>query len=227
MSCRGTPRTPKNPPKCATPKSSKPPKNREVSNEAGNTGKVLTNTFASEGRSAKKRTHPVTPVGDPFQTPTAPQRRENPRYLFTPDCFVNVSLNATPKVPKKTPSAPERSGEESNLTVAVRVRPMNRRELTKISVGNIIEVKGNEITVLAGKTADSSAGITRGFTYDHTFWSCNSQHSDYADQKVIFDKIGRPLVDKAFEGYNVCLFAYGQTSSGKSYSMMGIDTGKL
>lgn len=225
MSCRNTPRTPKNPLKGVTPKSSnKPPRKREVSNEAGSTGKFLNTAFSLESRSGRKRANP--PSNDPFQTPTTTPKRENPRYYFTPECFANVSLDASVRSVKKTPAAQEQESEVSNLTVAVRVRPMNKRELTLPSISNIIHVKNNEVTVLAGSTADSSAGITREFVYDCAFWSCNSQHQDYADQKVIFESIGMPLVDKAFEGYNVCLFAYGQTSSGKSYSMMGIDAGR-
>lgn len=29
------------------------------------------------------------------------------------------------------------------------------------------------------------------------------------------------MLEHAFEGYNVCIFAYGQTGAGKSYTMMG------
>lgn len=29
------------------------------------------------------------------------------------------------------------------------------------------------------------------------------------------------MLAHAFEGYNVCIFAYGQTGAGKSYTMMG------
>lgn len=29
------------------------------------------------------------------------------------------------------------------------------------------------------------------------------------------------MLEHAFEGYNVCVFAYGQTGAGKSYTMMG------
>ena len=39
----------------------------------------------------------------------------------------------------------------------------------------------------------------------------------------VFDTLGKPLLDSVFKGYNTCLFAYGQTSAGKSYSMMGED----
>ena len=37
----------------------------------------------------------------------------------------------------------------------------------------------------------------------------------------MFNEIGYDLMENSFAGYNACLFAYGQTSSGKSYSMMG------
>lgn len=37
----------------------------------------------------------------------------------------------------------------------------------------------------------------------------------------MYDDIGLEMLDHAFEGYNVCIFAYGQTGAGKSYTMMG------
>lgn len=118
------------------------------------------------------------------------------------------------------------TSEISNLTVAVRVRPMNAKECTIPSMTNVVSVEDNEVTVLAGINADSSAGVSHSFHYDYAFWSCNPNHEDYADQETVFRGTTMPLVDKAFAGYNACLFAYGQTGSGKSYSMMGIDNGR-
>ena len=37
----------------------------------------------------------------------------------------------------------------------------------------------------------------------------------------VFSDLGQGVLDAAFEGYNACLFAYGQTSAGKTYTMMG------
>ena len=33
--------------------------------------------------------------------------------------------------------------------------------------------------------------------------------SPYADQDLVFNDYGIPLIDNAFAGYNVCMFAYG------------------
>lgn len=44
---------------------------------------------------------------------------------------------------------------------------------------------------------------------------------NFASQKQVYDDIGVEMLDHAFEGYNVCIFAYGQTGAGKSYTMMG------
>lgn len=113
--------------------------------------------------------------------------------------------------------------EISNLTVAVRVRPLNAQECSNAGVTNIVQVVGNEIIVSAGTTADNSAGVSHCFQYDQAFYSCNMESSNYANQETVFNGTGMSLIDKAFEGYNTCLFAYGQTGSGKSYSMMGIE----
>ena len=37
----------------------------------------------------------------------------------------------------------------------------------------------------------------------------------------MFEDLGTDVIQAAFEGYNACIFAYGQTGAGKSYSMMG------
>lgn len=146
----------------------------------------------------------------------------------TPECFSKISIE-TPKrpiVPKPDDAnVTKDSSETSNLSVAVRVRPMNAKECKTPSVSNVISVDQNQVIVLSGTTADHLAGVVHSFQYDYAFWSCNIENENYADQKKVFEDLALPLVDKAFEGYNACLFAYGQTGSGKSYSMMGIDEG--
>ena len=49
------------------------------------------------------------------------------------------------------------------------------------------------------------------------------QESDpqFATQRQVYEDLGIEMLDHAFEGYNVCIFAYGQTGAGKSYTMMG------
>jgi len=129
----------------------------------------------------------------------------------TPDCFSKVHVE-TPRNKADPEDLPVLMGEEtSNLTVGVRVRPLNMREQNDTAVVNVVNVDGSEITVMY----DSGTAYT--FTYDHCFWSCDPQHNQFASQDVIFTTMVQPLIDKAFLGYNACLFAYGQTGSGKSY----------
>ena len=37
----------------------------------------------------------------------------------------------------------------------------------------------------------------------------------------VFDDLGKDVLEAAFEGFNTCVFAYGQTGAGKSYSITG------
>jgi hypothetical protein len=66
---------------------------------------------------------------------------------------------------------------------------------------------------------DNHKGRTHKFYYDHSFCSMDRTSPNYASQEFVFSKIGLPLVDRCMDGYNCCLFAYGQTSSGKSYRL--------
>jgi hypothetical protein len=42
-----------------------------------------------------------------------------------------------------------------------------------------------------------------------------------SNQEEIFLLGGKPVVESVFEGFNGTIFAYGQTSSGKTYTMQG------
>lgn len=35
--------------------------------------------------------------------------------------------------------------------------------------------------------------------------------NNFASQDIVFDALGRDILDNAFQGYNACIFAYGQT----------------
>ncbi|XP_071386944.1 kinesin-like protein KIF13B, partial [Centroberyx affinis] len=118
----------------------------------------------------------------------------------------------------------DNSLNDSNVKVAVRVRPMNRRE-KDLKTKCVVEVEGNQ-TVLHPASVNMSKGDPRNqpkvFAYDHCFWSMDeSQKDKFAGQDVVFQCLGESLLDNAFMGYNACIFAYGQTGSGKSYTMMG------
>ena len=50
------------------------------------------------------------------------------------------------------------------------------------------------------------------FAFDHCFNSINVK-GDYAGQEKVFQCLGRDILDNAFQGYNACIFAYGQTGN--------------
>ncbi|XP_035389837.1 kinesin-like protein KIF1A isoform X3 [Electrophorus electricus] len=105
----------------------------------------------------------------------------------------------------------------ASVKVAVRVRPFNSRELGKESKC-IIQMSGNTTTIINPKQPKEN----KSFNFDYSYWSHTSPEDvNYACQKQVYKDIGEEMLLHAFEGYNVCIFAYGQTGAGKSYTMMG------
>jgi len=118
-----------------------------------------------------------------------------------------------------------------SVQVGVRVRPFNAREKKKESEC-IISMPGENQTRIKDEK-----GKEKIYTFDHSFWSHDGYKTlddgylapiddKYADQKMIFDTVGKQVLDNAWQGYHCCLFAYGQTGSGKSYSMVGYGANK-
>ncbi|XP_051645572.1 centromere-associated protein E isoform X11 [Manacus candei] len=96
--------------------------------------------------------------------------------------------------------------DEGAVTVCVRVRPLIARE----------NASGDKVS-LHWKSENNTVSDVNGtkiFSYDRVFHS-----SDNTQQ--LYDGVAVPIIQSAVRGYNGTIFAYGQTASGKTYTMMG------
>ncbi|KAJ7327081.1 hypothetical protein JRQ81_016840 [Phrynocephalus forsythii] len=97
--------------------------------------------------------------------------------------------------------------EEGGVTVCVRVRPLIARESEELEDKVQISWKSEGSTV-------SQIDGTKSFVFDRVF------HSDDSTAKV-YQGVAAPIIKSAVQGYNGTIFAYGQTASGKTYTMLG------
>ncbi|NXI98148.1 CENPE protein, partial [Psophia crepitans] len=96
--------------------------------------------------------------------------------------------------------------DEGAVTVCVRVRPLIDRE-------NALEDKASLYWKSENNTISEVHG-TKVFNYDRVF------HSNDNTQQL-YEGVAVPIIQSAVQGYNGTIFAYGQTASGKTYTMMG------
>ncbi|CRK96473.1 CLUMA_CG010063, isoform A [Clunio marinus] len=75
------------------------------------------------------------------------------------------------------------------------------------------EVEKQDKWIVDGKTI-KSVDNKHTLQFEHVFGST-------AVTEEVYDALAKPIVKKAFKGYNGTIFAYGQTSSGKTHTMIG------
>ncbi|XP_018300139.1 centromere-associated protein E [Mycetomoellerius zeteki] len=113
----------------------------------------------------------------------------------------------------------------ANIKVAVRVRPVSARELNLTGSAVVVRAESNEISLTNLKVSSSKVGDsrerTRRYDFDYCFDSSDPEAKNYATQATIYETLGQSILDATFSGYNSCLIAYGQSASGKTYTMMG------
>ncbi|KAJ6668847.1 hypothetical protein lerEdw1_012333 [Lerista edwardsae] len=97
--------------------------------------------------------------------------------------------------------------DEGAVTVCVRVRPLIERENADLDDKATISWKSEERTI-------SQVDGTKSFTFDQVF------HSEDSTAEV-YTRVAAPIISSAVQGYNGTIFAYGQTSSGKTYTILG------
>lgn len=99
--------------------------------------------------------------------------------------------------------------QDQNIQVFVRCRPLNGNE--KRSVVETIPEK-REIKVLDRNSGPTYEG--KNFFFDQVF-------APDAKQTDVYKTVVRPLIDQVLMGFNCTVFAYGQTGTGKTYTMEG------
>ena len=98
-----------------------------------------------------------------------------------------------------------------SVKVVTRIRPQNKIESSRGGKPCVtVQRDGTEVFL-----STDDEGEYR-FTFDRVFGPTSKQ-------KDVFEYIGRPVIDSIFKGYNGTIFAYGQTSSGKTHTMSGPD----
>lgn len=96
-----------------------------------------------------------------------------------------------------------------NITVGVRIRPLNDRELSQ---GGQTQWFSESPTCLLEKSSDSPNENRSVF---------DRVYSPETDTIEVYRSQGHPVIEKFMKGYNGCIFCYGQTGSGKTHTMYG------
>ncbi|WBW74088.1 kinesin-5 family plus-end directed microtubule motor, bimC subfamily Cut7 [Schizosaccharomyces osmophilus] len=102
---------------------------------------------------------------------------------------------------------------ETNINVAVRVRGRSDREIRDNSA-LALSTSGAVGAELAIQSDPSSMLVAKTYAFDKVF-------GPEADQLMLFEHAVSPILTQVLNGYNCTIFAYGQTGTGKTYTMSG------
>ena len=127
----------------------------------------------------------------------------------------------------------------NNFKVVIRTRPPLQRELNNIGgpFQNVVLVDKDEKVITISENLQALMENSNGnegsidpnvfnanvpyaaahtFTFDHVY-------DQFATQRKVYETTARGVVDSSLQGYNATIFAYGQTGTGKTYTMEGFN----
>jgi len=122
----------------------------------------------------------------------------------------------------------------SSVKVAVRARPLNRREID-MGAEVILSMQDENVRIINKKLKNEfsidkhtvkNPFYEKQFSFDHAYWSVKENDRHFTKQEQIYNDLGADVVKSALLGYNACIFAYGQTGAGKTFTMMGTSKDK-
>ena len=184
---------------------------------------LLLNSFTNQNQSpkfAKRNTTCYTPMKFPQSssssnfnlilspTPTNHERKNSIYDLnnkststYNPDVTNNNNHNNITSKPES---------KSSNIRVIIRFRPFNQMESDLISSG---------IGTRTLQVIDDQSFILKNDKVEHSF-KFDKIYND-GDQEKLYNYVGKETIQDVINGYNGTIFTYGQSGSGKTYSMFG------
>ncbi|KAG2622172.1 kinesin-like protein KIN-14R [Panicum virgatum] len=100
---------------------------------------------------------------------------------------------------------------KGNIRVFCRCRPLNAEEIAE-----------GASTAIDFESAKDGELIVKGHVSSKKVFKFDSVFSPEEDQEKVFEKTA-PFATSVLDGFNVCIFAYGQTGTGKTFTMEGIE----
>ncbi|XP_071552252.1 kinesin-like protein KIF3A isoform X2 [Panulirus ornatus] len=104
--------------------------------------------------------------------------------------------------------------DRENVRVVVRVRPQSEKEL-QAGYRSTVTVDDLNCSILVTNPDAQEGEPPKVFTFDSVFGTDSKQVD-------VYNIAARPIVENVLEGYNGTIFAYGQTGTGKTYTMEGV-----
>jgi len=151
--------------------------------------------------------HKAPKEGRPTRAPQAMAMSAGTRQRSRPPSSERAQSVSRPP----TPSASEAGA--ANVRVVCRLRPMDEREkkLGTVPAANTCAER-REVAVV--RKVGGSRQVRSSFYFDEVL-------SSFSTQEDTFNATLLPLVDQVLAGYEATAFAYGQTGTGKTYTMEG------
>ncbi|KAH1151268.1 hypothetical protein GYH30_044981 [Glycine max] len=110
---------------------------------------------------------------------------------------------------------PNLVGSEERILVSVRVRPLNEKELIRNDLSEWECINDTTIMYRSNLSATERSLYPTAYTFDRVF------RTD-SPTKQVYEEAAKEVALSVLSGINSSIFAYGQTSSGKTYTMSGI-----
>ncbi|KAF9469234.1 kinesin [Collybia nuda] len=126
------------------------------------------------------------------------------------------------------------SAATTSVQVALRIRPPTTQDSTSIparfqrsvihaSSSTSVSIETSSNTTSGSGTSTAASAASSGSVAKKQFFSFDQVHPPPTTQYDLFTSTAKPLVTRFVEGFNCTILAYGQTSSGKTFTMTGID----
>lgn len=123
------------------------------------------------------------------------------------------------------------NGQGESVRVAIRCRPWNENELEG-GHSQVVQIDGENGEIIVNKSlgkgnqtmdslnqtqyddTPSPNEVGQTYTFDHVY-------DEQCTQEQIYDECAKQIIENVMVGYNGTIFAYGQTGTGKTYTMCG------
>ena len=109
-----------------------------------------------------------------------------------------------------------------NILVAVRCRPLNKRE-KELSNTETVKIMDDKMVILLDPIEyNGPNNVFKNRSREQTY-AFDFAFDKYSTQQKIFENTTKFLLEGVVNGYNATVFAYGATGAGKTYTMLGND----